>query len=322
MYGASIFLPVVLNGYTQPAPEAVPLKILGRKAGLDHVAVTLFDFDKGNRGQVMTTHFDAGVTAIVWGDHVGNYDAAAQKPELNLSWTKWLAQFGRQSGMNMAVHHLVFPGSVRDWFDRPANRNLTPGQFLPFFAQVITEMVRQLGATVDLFSVVNEPWYPDSGRPPDPFRALLGPDYMRTAFEATRAALRSQGLSRKTFFSETATAYTREPTRRTVEMLLADGYIDGLFMQAHEVYTTEDALRQAVAWIDGLGIPWRMSEITGLDGWIEQALTLATAAANCTSICFWEDPHWAPGQTLMDEDGVLTSRFGSAYYTLARRAGS
>jgi endo-1,4-beta-xylanase len=143
------------------------------------------------------------------------------------------------------AHHMhtyggLIYGAPRDYSAWLDTLNLSRDQAISLMDQHIQEVMTHFKGLVDVWSVVDE--YGDW--PDDPFRRLIGPDYIDLAFKEARQVANQIDPSIKLIYNDTGNesvpsdvwwGYNTQKTLGIVQRLKAAGLIDGVGIQGHYI---------------------------------------------------------------------------------------
>jgi len=199
-----------------------------------------------------------------------------------------------------SFQHIVFPSSTPKWVS-----GFSQTELKEFLDVVVTKVMNHYSGKISQYVVVNEP-YIIPYRPNDPFRKVLGDEYILEAFRVARNANPSALLLYNDSDNHLSNGMTTALTQRIVAKLKAEGLIDGVGVQMHLGSTsrllTEKDKDDLIRTLKAYGVPVYVTEldmdISSLSGTQESrmlrqaemyksVIDAVLASGVCRSISFW-----------------------------------
>jgi endo-1,4-beta-xylanase len=188
-----------------------------------------------------------------------------------------LIGWARSTGLRVRGHTLVWNEANPDWLKRCSSREIAR-----IFDEHIERVVSRYAGRIEVWDVVNEPFWPDSGEPggyrPGPWYYALGPDYIPRALKRARAIDPNVKLciNEANCEAETRWGQTVRPClARLVDDLRQRGVpLDAVGLQAHLQPNQPYDDQHTVAFMQGLASHKLDLHITELDvddtGWPDE----------------------------------------------------
>ena len=310
-----------------------PIKEIAKAAGLEHFGILVGDGRDLALKEFVRTQATTGSVPLTWGHQVSIKNG---KPQVDVSYTKWVGNILRALGKPLTINHLVFPGAMKtmdgqDWFaanDVSKKRET----FLPIFDATIQSMIKLLNGYLrtagSVVSVVNETYLPPY-RTEDAFGEILGygdftddssddGGYVVRAFNVATQALARIGLKGVWCgISETSGSLGTDRSGRMIRYLIDEKLADIVLLQAHEQTDPDTTtVRMAADLLDSWGVHWRFSEVSGQPDYIAEVAVIAARSKGCDGLIIWEDPQWVGHATIIDENGDYTPGYYAMYDAL------
>lgn len=222
---------------------------------------------------------------------------AEGKPVMNYTQADAIARLAQQNGIGIRGHVLVWDAYMSEWFFRegfksdglPVNKEVMEERLAYYIDEVITHFETQFPGVVYCWDVVNEAvadganeWIEGNeyhirktrGGSINMFNAIMGPDYVKYAFECARKTVNKVNPDIKLFYNDYNTFY-QEKRDAIVKLLkhinaeqkLCDGlgmqgYIGGYGQQAGCMNSNDLALiKTAIKMYSDLGLEVQLTEV-------------------------------------------------------------
>ena len=222
---------------------------------------------------------------------------AAGVPVMNYAQADAIAKLAQENGIGIRGHVLVWDAYMSDWFFRegfksdglPVSKEVLQERLAYYIDQVVTHFETEFPGVVYCWDVVNEAVADDVGeRVPDNefhirktrsgsinmFNAILGPDYVKFAFQCARKTVNKVNPDIKLFYNDYNTFYQdkRDAIIRMIKYLNAEeklcdgvgmqGYIGGYGQQAGCMNSNDLTLiKTAIKMYSDLGIEVQLTEV-------------------------------------------------------------
>ena len=222
---------------------------------------------------------------------------AAGVPVMNYAQADAIAKLAQENGIGIRGHVLVWDAYMSDWFFRegfksdglPVSKEVLQERLGYYIDQVVTHFETEFPGVVYCWDVVNEAVADDVGeRVPDNefhirktrsgsinmFNAILGPDYVKFAFQCARKTVNKVNPDIKLFYNDYNTFYQdkRDAIIRMIKYLNAEeklcdgvgmqGYIGGYGQQAGCMNSNDLTLiKTAIKMYSDLGIEVQLTEV-------------------------------------------------------------
>jgi len=173
-------------------------------------------------------------------------------------------EFARAHGMTVRGHTLVWGKQLPRWLTRPSAR-WTRATLLPVLQQWIRTVVAHYAGLVGEWDVVNEPLNDDGSLKRNLWERLIGPDYIRIAFETAHAADPAAVLYINDYSTEWLDAKSNA-LYALARKLLGEGVpLGGIGFQVHSNTRTPVITRQLEANMKRFGALRLRTDVTEMD---------------------------------------------------------
>ena len=222
---------------------------------------------------------------------------AAGVPVMNYAQADAIAKLAQENGIGIRGHVLVWDAYMCEWFFRegfksdglPVSKEVLEERLAYYIDQVVTHFETEFPGVVYCWDVVNEAVADDVGeRVPDNefhlrktrsgsinmFNAILGPDYVKYAFQCARKTVNKVNPEIKLFYNDYNTFYQdkRDAIIRMIKYLNAEeklcdgigmqGYIGGYGQQSGCMNSNDLSLiKTAIKMYSDLGIEVQLTEV-------------------------------------------------------------
>ncbi len=235
--------------------------------------------------------FNLGVATFLWKDQHPNSD------DVNNSWPDWEISRGKEVGIKQfRLHALIYRGEGANSYFQ-----FTKEQLINEINMTIEkEMIHAINKGVNEFIVVNEAFYPGSGRT-DLFYEKIGEEYVKLAFQKAREVADKQGGGNiYLIYNDIQNQYSINPqtkyTLKVIDSLMADKLVDGVGVQMH-VNGNSINYQDITDTLNKYNLPVYVTEMdidmTGISDQKKQAsiweetIKAILASGQCKSITLW-----------------------------------
>lgn len=198
---------------------------------------------------------------------------AIQKTEgvFNFDEGDKIVDYAIAHNMTMRGHTLVWHSQIPDWFfqdpsdpSKPASKELLLQREKTHITTVLNHFKTKYGASnpIKYWDVVNEVIGDDGNYRDSKWYQIAGPDYIKTAFEAARAADPSMKLVINDYNIENNGAKTEKFYEVVKELLAAGVPVDAIGMQMHlSTSTSMEAVKASIEKLATLGLEIQITEL-------------------------------------------------------------